>query len=77
MMNVTTKQGKQAMVTVDKGEHTAYATVEGKRYLVAFVRDAKKVIVKNDLLLNEGDLRIVKEELSTFIKKVNTGKGRK
>lgn len=77
MMNVTTKQGKQAMVTVDKGEQSAYATVEGKRYLVAFVRDAKKVVVKNDLLLNEGDLRVVKEELDKFVKKVSTGKGRK
>ena len=39
MMNVTTKQGKQAMVTVDKGAQTAHVTVEGVKYLVAFIRD--------------------------------------
>ena len=78
MMNVTTKQGKQAMVTVDKGAQTAHVTVEGVKYLVAFIRDAKKVVVKNDLLLNESDLRVIKEELAKFIKKTDTTKkGRK
>ena len=78
MMNVTTKQGKQAMVTVDKGAQTAHVKVEGVKYLVAFIRDAKKVVVKNDLLLNESDLRVIKEELAKFIKKADTTKkGRK
>ena len=57
---------------------TAHVTVEGVKYLVAFIRDAKKVVVKNDLLLNESDLRAIKEELAKFIKKADTTKkGRK
>ena len=77
-MNVTLKNGKQGKVVISKADANARVEVEGKSFLVAFVRDAKKVVVKNDLLLNESDLRVIKEELAKFIKKADTTKkGRK
>ena len=54
--------------------------VNGVERVVAFVRDAKKVIIKNDMLLSPVDMQHVKLELSKFIKKVEDtkkSKGRK
>lgn len=76
-MNIATKQGKQGTLTIDAKAQTAILTVDGVNKLVAFVRDSKKVVVKNDMLLNQGDLSYVKSELGKTIKKQETGKKRK
>ena len=44
---------------------------------MAFVRDAKKLVIKNDMLLNQADLALVKSELGKTIKKEEVGKKRK
>ena len=68
-MTVTTKQGKQGVVEVSKEKQSAVVVVDGVRHVVAFVRDSKKIVVKNDMLLTDGDLAVVRAELSKFIKK--------
>ena len=68
-MTVTTKQGKQGVVEVSKEKQSAVVVVDGVRHVVAFVRDQKKIVIKNDLLLLPADLNKVREELSKFIKK--------
>lgn len=73
-MTVTTKNGKQGTVVIDSRNASASVEVEGHTYLVAFVRDAKKVVIKNDMVLHSGDLAVVKAELSRFIKKVDDTK---
>lgn len=76
-MNTTLKNGKQGTLTIDAKAQTAILTVDGVNKLVAFVRDSKKVVVKNDMVLNPGDLSYVKQELSKFVKKEDAGKKRK
>ena len=76
-MNVTLKNGKQGKVVISKADANARVEVEGRSYLVAFVRDAKKVIVKNDLLLTDGDLNHVKAELNKFIRKEEPKKAKR
>lgn len=68
-MNVTTKNGKQGVVEVSKENQSAVVVVDGVRHVVAFVRDSKKIIVKNDMILHDSDLAVVRAELSKFIKK--------
>ena len=68
-MNVVTKNGKQGVVEVSKEKQSAVVVVDGVRHVVAFVRDQKKIVVKNDMLLTDGDLAVVRAELSKFIKK--------
>ena len=68
-MKVTTKNGKQGVVEIVKDTHSAVVVVDGVRHTVAFVRDQKKIVIKNDMLLNQGDLALVRVELSKFIKK--------
>ena len=68
-MVVTTKQGKQATVEIVGATHSAVVVVDGVRHVVAFVRDSKKIVIKNDLLLLPADLNKVRAELSKFIKK--------
>ena len=68
-MNVTTKNGKQGVVEVSKENQSAVVVVDGVRHVVAFVRDQKKIVIKNDMLLTDGDLSVVRAELSKFIKK--------
>lgn len=68
-MTVTTKQGKQGVVEVSKEKQSAVVVVDGVRHVVAFVRDSKKIVVKNDMILHDGDLAVVRAELSKFIKK--------
>ena len=68
-MNVTTKNGKQGVVEISKESQSAVVVVNGVRHTVAFVRDQKKIVIKNDLLLLPADLNKVREELSKFIKK--------
>lgn len=68
-MVVTTKQGKQATVEIIGATHSAVVVVDGVRHVVAFVRDSKKIVIKNDLLLLPADLNKVRAELSKFIKK--------
>ena len=68
-MTVTTKNGKQGVVEVSKENQSAVVVVDGVRHVVAFVRDSKKIVIKNDLLLLPADLNKVREELSKFIKK--------
>lgn len=76
-MNVTTKNGKQGVVEIIKDTYSAVVTVDGVRHTVAFVRDQKKIVVKNDLLLLPADLNKVRQELSKFIKKEDTSKKRR
>ena len=73
-MNVTLKNGKQRKVVISKADANARVEVEGKSFLVAFVLDAKKVVVKNDLLLTDGDLKHVKAELNNFVRKPEDSK---
>ena len=73
-MKVVTKQGKQGEVKIDSKEHTAVIVFDGVEQLIAFVRDQKKVVVKNDLLLLPSDLNKVRAELSKFIKKEDNSK---
>ena len=76
-MNVTLKNGKQGKVVVSKADANARVEVEGRSYLVAFVRDAKKVVVKNDLLLTDSDLNHVKAELNKFVRKEEPKKAKR
>lgn len=73
-MTVTTKNGKQGTVVIDSRNASASVEVEGRTYLVAFVRDAKKVVIKNDFMLNDSDLATVRQELQKFVKKQDNGK---
>lgn len=68
-MTVTTKQGVQGVVEISKENQSAVVVVNGVRHVVAFVRDSKKVVIKNDMLLTDGDLAVVRQELNKFIKK--------
>lgn len=68
-MKVTTKNGKQGVVEISKEKQSATVTVDGVTRIVAFVRDSKKVVIKNDTLLSDGDLAVVRQELGKFIKK--------
>ena len=76
-MNVTLRNGKQGKVVISKADANARVEVEGKSFLVAFVRDAKKVIIKNDLLLTDSDLNHVKAELNKFIRKEEPKKAKR
>lgn len=76
-MNVVTKQGKQGVVSINKDNHSAVIVIDGINYTVAFVRDQKKIVIKNDMLLNQIDLEVVKQELAKFIKKQDDGKKRR
>lgn len=76
-MKTILKNGKQATLTIDTKAQTATVTTEGVNKLVAFVRDAKKLVIKNDMLLNQADLALVKSELGKTIKKEEVGKKRK
>ena len=76
-MNVTLKNGKQGKVVISKADANARVEVEGQSFLVAFVRDAKKVVVKNDLLLTDGDLNHVKAELNKFVRKEEPKKAKR
>lgn len=76
-MNVTTKNGKQGVVEISKESQSAVITVDGVRHTVAFVRDQKKIVVKNDMILHDGDLAVVRAELSKFIKKEDNSKKRR
>ena len=73
-MNVTTKNGKQGVVEISKESQSAVVVVNGVRHVVAFVRDQKKIVVKNDMILHDGDLAVARAELSKFIKKEDTSK---
>lgn len=73
-MKVVTKQGKQGEVKIDSKKHTAVIVFDGVEQLIAFVRDQKKVVVKNDMILHDGDLAAVRAELSKFIKKEDNSK---
>ena len=68
-MTVTTKQGVQGVVEISKENQSAVVVVNGVRHVVAFVRDSKKVVIKNDMILHDSDLAVVRAELSKFIKK--------
>lgn len=76
-MNVTLKNGKQGKVVISKADANARVEVEGRSYLVAFIRDAKKVVVKNDLLLTDSDLNHVKAELNKFVRKEEPKKAKR
>ena len=73
-MKVITKQGKHGEVKIDPKKHTAVIVFDGVEQLIAFVRDQKKVVVKNDMVLTDGDLASVRAELSKFIKKEDNSK---
>ena len=51
-MNVTTKQGKQGVITIDSKSQTAVLTVDGVSHLIAYIRD-NKVKVKYIFSLND------------------------
>ena len=76
-MTVTTKQGVQGVVEISKEKQSAVVVVNGVRHTVAFVRDQKKIVVKNDMILHDSDLAAVRLELSKFIKKQEDDKKKK
>ena len=76
-MNVVTKNGKQGVVEISKENQSAVITVDGVCHVVAFVRDQKKIVIKNDMILHDGDLAVVRAELSKFIKKEDNSKKRR
>ena len=76
-MKVITKNGEQAVVEIIGATHSAVVVVNGVRHVVAFVRDQKKIVVKNDMILHDGDLAVVRAELSKFIKKEDSSKKRR
>ena len=76
-MNVITKNGEKAVVEIIGATHSAVVVVNGVRHVVAFVRDQKKIVVKNDMILHDGDLAVVRAELSKFIKKDDNSKKRR
>lgn len=68
MTNVTLKNGKQATLTVDTKNQTAFVAVDGMQHLVAYMR-GNVVKIKNDMLLNGADMASVKAQMAQFIKK--------
>ena len=72
-MNVTLRNGKQGVVTIDKGTQTARVVVDGVSYLICYMRD-NKVKVKNDNILGETDLAHVREQMKQFIRTVEVSK---
>ena len=73
-MKVVLQNGKEAELVISKEKANAVVVVDGVERVVAFVRDAKKVVIKNDMLVNQIDLQHIKAELSKFIKKVEDTK---
>lgn len=76
MTTITTKQGQTATLTIDTKTQKATLNTNGVVNLIAFIRD-NKIIIKNDMLLNDGDMASVKSQMTQFIKNVETGKKRK
>ena len=72
-MNVTLKNGKQGVITIDKGTQTARVVVDGVSYLICYMRD-NKVKVKNDNILGETDLAHVREQMKQFVRTVEVSK---
>ena len=73
-MNVITKNGEKAVIEIIGATQSAVVVVNGVRHVVAFVRDQKKIVIKNDLLLLPSDLNKVRQELNKFIKKQDDDK---
>ena len=73
-MRVVLQNGKEAELVISKEKANAVVVVDGVERVVAFVRDAKKVVIKNDMLVNQNDIQHIKTELSKFIKKVEDTK---
>lgn len=73
-MNVITKNGEKAVVEIIGATYSAVVVVNGVRHVVAFVRDQKKIVIKNDMLLHDSDLAMVRQELSKFIKRQDDDK---
>ena len=73
-MKVVLQNGKEAELVISKEKANAVVVVDGVERVVAFVRDAKKVVIKNDMLVNQIDLQHIKAELSKFIRKVEDTK---
>lgn len=77
-MNVTLKNGKQGTLTIDTKTQKATLEVNGVKHLIAYIRDSKKVVIKNDMMLNHSEMTYVKNELEKLIKKPDSSKkGRK
>ena len=75
-MNVTLKNNTQGTLTIDTKGQKAVVTVNGLDKMVAF-NCGNKVVIKNDMLLNQADLAYVKGQLAQFIKTVDNSKKRK
>lgn len=72
-MNVTLKNGKQGVITIDKGTQTARVVIDGVSYLICYMRD-NKVKVKNDNILGETDLAHVREQMKQFVRTTEVSK---
>ena len=73
-MNVITKNGEKAVIEIIGATYSAVVVVNGVRHVVAFVRDQKKIVIKNDMILHDSDLALVRQELNKFIKKQDDDK---
>ena len=72
-MNVILKNGKQGVITIDKGTQTARGVVDGVSYLICYMRN-NKVKVKNDNILGETDLAHVREQMKQFVRTTEVSK---
>ena len=73
-MKIVLQNGKEAELVISKEKANAVVVVDGVERVVAFVRDAKKVVIKNEMLVNQIELQHIKAELSKFIKIVEDTK---
>lgn len=72
-MNVTLKNGKLGVITIDKGTQTARVVVDGVSYLICYIRN-NKVKVKNDNILGETDLAHVREQMKQLVRTTEVSK---
>lgn len=75
-MNVTLKNGKQGILTIDTKTQKTTLEVSGVKHLIAYIR-SNSVKIKSDLFLNDGDMAYVKGQMAQFVKQTDNSKKRK
>ena len=75
-MNVTLKNGKQGILTIDTKTQKATLEVSGVKHLISYIKD-NKLKIKSDLFLNDSDMAYVKGQMAQFVKQTDNSKKRK
>lgn len=75
-MNVTLKNGKQGILTIDTKAQKATLEVNGVKHLISYIKD-NKLKIKSDLFLNDSDMAYVKGQMAQFVKQTDNSKKRK